>query len=136
MVSVQGYLAHKKPTPHRTLQQGYARGPMVVLDGWAFSYEPGTLEGGAIDRESGLFGVLRCSTWFHDFPRGANRIWERICETDLRVESQKRYQIFLTPLGTCSTCSQISRFGGPELRDRGFFSSCSEERLENLDPDS
>ena len=30
---VQGCLAHKTPPPPRTLQQGYAYGPMVVLGG-------------------------------------------------------------------------------------------------------
>ena len=39
---VQGYLAHKKPPPPRTLQQGFAQGPMPVLGGGAVSYERGT----------------------------------------------------------------------------------------------
>ena len=39
---VQGYLAHKKPPSRRTLQQAFAQGPMVILGGWAFSYERGT----------------------------------------------------------------------------------------------
>ena len=55
---VQGYLAHKKQRPPRSLQQDYAQGPMVVsgggvqsdythgpmvvLAGGAFSYERGT----------------------------------------------------------------------------------------------
>ena len=38
----QGYLAHKKHPPPRTLQKGYTGGPMVVLGGNAFSYERGT----------------------------------------------------------------------------------------------
>jgi len=38
---VQGYLVDKKTPAPRTLQQGYAYGPMVVLDGWLFSYERG-----------------------------------------------------------------------------------------------
>ena len=33
---IQGYLAYKKPPPRRTLQQEYARGPMVVLQGGLF----------------------------------------------------------------------------------------------------
>ncbi|KAJ1480153.1 hypothetical protein T484DRAFT_1901603 [Baffinella frigidus] len=41
-VGVQGYLAHKKAPPPRTLQQAYALGPMVVLGGEALSYERGT----------------------------------------------------------------------------------------------
>jgi len=39
---MQGYLAHKKQRPSRTLQQEYAVGPMVVLWGGAVSYERGT----------------------------------------------------------------------------------------------
>ena len=39
---VQGYLAHNKPPPHRTLHWDYASGPMVVLGRWAVSYERGT----------------------------------------------------------------------------------------------
>ena len=39
---VQGYLAHKKPRPLRTLQKDYAQGPMEVLRGGAVSYERGT----------------------------------------------------------------------------------------------
>ena len=31
---LQGYLVHKKPPPRRTLQLGYARGPMVVVQGY------------------------------------------------------------------------------------------------------
>ena len=34
--SVQGYLAHKKQPPRRTLQYPYGQGPRVILDGWAF----------------------------------------------------------------------------------------------------
>ena len=33
---VQGYLAHKKPPPRRTLQYAYAYGLLVVLGGWRF----------------------------------------------------------------------------------------------------
>ena len=40
--NVQGYLAHKKPRPLRTLQKDYAKGPMVVLGGGAVSYVRGT----------------------------------------------------------------------------------------------
>ena len=40
--NVQGYLAHKKPPPPRTLQQDHAYGSMGVLGGWAFSYGRGT----------------------------------------------------------------------------------------------
>ena len=36
MALVQGYLAHKKPYPPRTLQQAYAWGPMVFLGGLLF----------------------------------------------------------------------------------------------------
>ena len=44
MSEAQGYLAHKKQPPPRTLQQAYAQRPMVVLgEGGAFSYERGTL---------------------------------------------------------------------------------------------
>ena len=32
-VLVQGYLAHKKPRPPRTLQREHAKGPMMVLGG-------------------------------------------------------------------------------------------------------
>jgi len=39
---VQGYLAHKKPHPPRTLQQDYAYGPTAVLGVGAFSYGRGT----------------------------------------------------------------------------------------------
>ena len=39
---IQGYLAHKKQRPPRTLQQEYAQGPMVVLRGGAVSYQRGT----------------------------------------------------------------------------------------------
>ena len=31
---VQGYLAHKKLPPPRTLQQAYAKGHIVILGGW------------------------------------------------------------------------------------------------------
>jgi len=41
--TIQGYLAHKKQRPPRTLQQGYAWGPMAVLRGGAVSYERGRL---------------------------------------------------------------------------------------------
>ena len=37
--AVQGYLAHKKQRPPRTLQQEYTQGPMAVLGGGAVSYE-------------------------------------------------------------------------------------------------
>jgi len=40
--ALQGYLAHKKTPPPRTLQEPYAWGPMVVLGGGAVSYERGT----------------------------------------------------------------------------------------------
>ena len=33
---LQGYVAHKKSPPPGTLQQAYAKGPMVILGGWAF----------------------------------------------------------------------------------------------------
>ena len=39
---IQGYLAHKKLSPARTLLQDYAWGPTVVLGGGAVSYERGT----------------------------------------------------------------------------------------------
>ena len=38
---MQGYLAHKKQPPRRTLQKPYVQGPMVVL-GVGVSYERGT----------------------------------------------------------------------------------------------
>ena len=38
----QGYLAHKKQRPPRTLKQDYAWGPMVVLGEIAVCYERGT----------------------------------------------------------------------------------------------
>jgi hypothetical protein len=41
-MDVQGYLAHKKQRPPRTLQEDYAQGHMVVLGGVAVSYERGT----------------------------------------------------------------------------------------------
>ena len=45
MSGVQGYLAHKKTHPPRTLPQAYAQGPNGVLGKWAFSYGRGTLVG-------------------------------------------------------------------------------------------
>ena len=39
---VQGYLAHTKQRPPRTLQSDHALGPMVALGGGAVSYERGT----------------------------------------------------------------------------------------------
>jgi len=39
---LQGYLAHKKQRPPRTLQWDYAYGPMAVLVGENVSYERGT----------------------------------------------------------------------------------------------
>jgi len=38
---VQGYLAHKKHPPPRSLQEDYILGPRVVLGGVAVSYERG-----------------------------------------------------------------------------------------------
>ena len=35
-IVVQGYLAHKNPSPSRTLQWPYALGPMVILGGESF----------------------------------------------------------------------------------------------------
>ena len=35
-ILVQGYLAHQKPPPHRTLQYAYVQGPMVVPGGGLF----------------------------------------------------------------------------------------------------
>ena len=34
--AAEGYLAHKKMPPPRTLQKAYAKGPMVVLRRWRF----------------------------------------------------------------------------------------------------
>ena len=34
--TLQGYLAHKRPQPHRTLQKDYAYGPTAVLGGGPF----------------------------------------------------------------------------------------------------
>ena len=42
---VQGYLAHKKQPPRRTLQYPYAQGPMVVLEGWVFLVSEVPLQG-------------------------------------------------------------------------------------------
>ena len=42
MSEVKGYLAQKKQRQPRTLQKGYALGPVVVLGGWVVSYERGT----------------------------------------------------------------------------------------------
>ena len=39
---LQGYLAHKKSPPPRTLQWDHAYSPRRVLGGWAFSHERGT----------------------------------------------------------------------------------------------
>ena len=39
---LQGYLAHEKLPPPRTLQKIHAKGPMGVLGGWVFSFERGT----------------------------------------------------------------------------------------------
>ena len=33
---LQGYLAHKKQPPPRTLQEDNVEGPLVVLGGWVF----------------------------------------------------------------------------------------------------
>jgi len=44
-VALEGYLAHEKPRPLRTLQWDYAQGPMVALRGGAVSYERGTPDG-------------------------------------------------------------------------------------------
>jgi hypothetical protein len=41
--TLQGYLAHKKQHPPRTLQEDYAEGPMVVLGGGAASYKRGNV---------------------------------------------------------------------------------------------
>ena len=38
---LQGYLVYKKQRPSKTIQQDYAKGPTVVLGGWAVSYERG-----------------------------------------------------------------------------------------------
>ena len=40
--NLQGYLAHEKQRPPRTLQQDHDQGPMAVLGWWAVSYERGT----------------------------------------------------------------------------------------------
>jgi len=40
--ALQGYLAHKKHPPPRTLQKDYNQGHMVVLGRGAVSYERGT----------------------------------------------------------------------------------------------
>ena len=40
--SLQGYLAHEKRSPRRTLQQLYVWGPVVILGGWVFFHERGT----------------------------------------------------------------------------------------------
>ena len=52
---LQGYLAHKKPRPPRTLQYDYAWGRKAVLEGWAVSYEVEgeRAVGGACHREGG-----------------------------------------------------------------------------------
>ena len=39
---VQGYPAHKKQSPPRTLQEAYACGPVLVLGGGTFFCERGT----------------------------------------------------------------------------------------------
>jgi len=39
---LQGYLAHTKQPPRRTLQWAYAEGPTVVLWGGAVPYERGS----------------------------------------------------------------------------------------------
>ena len=44
-LALQGFLAHKKTPPRRTLQKAYAYGPMEShppLGGWVFSSERGT----------------------------------------------------------------------------------------------
>ena len=38
-ITVQGYVAHKKPLPPRTLQYAYSLSPVMVLEGGALSYE-------------------------------------------------------------------------------------------------
>ena len=40
--AVQGYLANEKTFSPRTMQYAYVLGRIVVLGGWAFSYERGT----------------------------------------------------------------------------------------------
>ena len=50
MYAVEGFLAHKETPPPRT------SGPMVFLEGWAFSYERGTpvhVHGGRVDIDKG-----------------------------------------------------------------------------------
>ena len=42
--TLQGYLAHKKLRPPRTLQQDYALGPMVVLGGGLFLMREVTMQ--------------------------------------------------------------------------------------------
>jgi hypothetical protein len=41
-ITLQGYLAHKKVQPPRTLEKAYAYGPVPILGGGAVSYEQGT----------------------------------------------------------------------------------------------
>ena len=53
---LQGFLAHKKLPPPRTLQYGYAYGPMVVLGGGAVSYERGTPVAASADVSSRISG--------------------------------------------------------------------------------
>ena len=84
---VQGYLAHKKLHPPRTLQQDHAVGPTGVLGGWAFSYEQGTpvrvsgIPGGGTRRS-------RDGPWSAS-PRGAASISDggfRVSSFGFRVE--------------------------------------------------
>ena len=44
-----GYLAHKKLSPHGNLRYTYAQGPLVVLGWETVSFERGTLYVGAYD---------------------------------------------------------------------------------------
>ena len=61
---LQGYLAHQKQPPPRTLQQDYVWGHMVALGGGGVSYERGTPvphhdEEGGQGRCAGQARVLR-----------------------------------------------------------------------------
>ena len=63
MPVIQGYLAHKKTPPPRTLQFAYAWGHMVVLRGKAVSYEQGTpVSRYTRSRSAIVFGYSKIST--------------------------------------------------------------------------
>jgi len=67
----QGYLAHKKQRPPRTLQQAYTLGPMVVLGGWAFLMSEEVVSPAAMQR---CRGSPQAHVWTHAATPAAPRL--------------------------------------------------------------